>query len=72
MTADEIVVLIEEFTIPLIAYLLYTMIVSLKKDIRTYRDGDGTRSAVIVGWFTVVLESLCLLWNIFIWVAHLI
>jgi len=72
MKGDEVFLLLEEIIIPLIAYLLYSIIVSLKRDIRAYRDGDGTMASVVVGWITTVLESLCLLWNLFLWIIYLL
>jgi len=72
MKGDEVILLLEEIVIPLIAYLLYTIIVGLKKDIRAYRNGDGTMASVVVGWIITVLESLCLLWNLFLWLIYLL
>lgn len=73
MKGSELIVLLEEFAIPLFMYTVYSTAAELKQDIKKWREDQRVRrSIVVVGWITLTIQSLCLLWNFLIWLVHLI
>ena len=72
MIGSELIVLLEELTIPLVIYTVYSMTAELKQDIKKRKEGQRSRGIIIIGWIMLALQSFCLLWNFLIWLVHLI
>lgn len=73
MIDSELVVLLEEFAIPLVMYTVYSTAIELKQDIKKWREEQrARRSIIVVGWIILAIQSLCLLWNFLIWLVLII